>query len=440
MKKLYVKTYGCQMNEYDSKKMIEILKISHGLDLTDNMDDADLFLLNTCSVREKSKEKLFSELGRIRKISKNRQNVLIGVGGCVAAQEGIEIINRVPYVDFVFGPQTLHRIPELIEERIRRGKPTIDISFPEIEKFDRLPRPKSSSSSEFISIMEGCSKYCSFCIVPYTRGQEFSRKFTDIVFEVRTLITQGVKEFNFLGQNVNDYQGVNSEGQDVDLCDLITYVAKIDGVERIRFTTSHPKSFGEKLIETFKNEKKLVSHLHLPIQSGSNRILAAMKRNYTVEEYKYKINQLKLVRPDISISSDFIVGFPGETHKDFQDTINLIQEIGFDNSFSFIYSPRPGTPASNLKDEVTLDTKKRRLAILQECIKQQYERISMNMVGTIQNVLVTSTSKKNINEISGRTENNRVVNFKGPKNLIGKITSVLITEALPNSLKGNISV
>ena len=438
MKKLYIQTHGCQMNEYDSAKMADVLKAAYGVEQTQNPSEADIILLNTCSVREKPQEKVFSELGRARELKKKHPELIIGVGGCVASQEGGAIINRAPYVDLVFGPQTLHRIPELIEQRKKTQQPVVDISFPEIEKFDRLPEPKADSATAFVSIMEGCSKYCSFCIVPYTRGEEISRPFDDVITEVVKLTEQGVKEINLLGQNVSDYRGLMHDGEICDLAQLIHYVAAIDGVERIRFTTSHPSAFSDNLIEAFAIEPKLANHLHLPVQSGSDRILAAMKRNYTALEYKSKIRQLKKVRPDISLSSDFIIGFPGETDADFEATMNLIHDIGFDHSFSFIYSRRPGTPAANLADNVPMETKKKRLSILQTRIKQQAMAISEAMVGTEQTLLVSGLSKKDPNALSGRTENNRVVNFKGPAELIGKLIPVRITEALPNSLRGNL--
>lgn len=436
MKKLYIQTHGCQMNVYDSDKMADVLNAAEGVVRTNDPTEADIILLNTCSVREKPKEKMFSELGRARELKEKRPDLIIGVGGCVASQEGEAIIKRAPYVDLVFGPQTLHRIPELIKERREKQKPVVDISFPEIEKFDRLPEPKADGATAFVSIMEGCSKYCSFCIVPYTRGEEISRPFDDVIAEIVKLAEQDVKEINLLGQNVNDYRGLMHDGEICDLAQLIHFTAAIDGVERIRFTTSHPSAFSDNLIEAFAIEPKLANHLHLPVQSGSDRILAAMKRNYTSLEYKSKIRKLKKVRPGISLSSDFIIGFPGETEKDFEDTMNLIHDIGFDHSFSFIYSPRPGTPAANLPDDVPMETKKKRLSILQMRIKQQAMAISESMVGTTQTLLITGISKKDPNQLSGRTENNRVVNFNGPAELIGKLIPVKITEALPNSLRG----
>lgn len=440
MKKLHIQTHGCQMNEYDSNKMIDVLQANYpSITLTDNPEEADIVLLNTCSIREKAQEKVFSALGRWRKIKAKRPSMIIGVGGCVASQEGEAIIQRAPYVDLVFGPQTLHRLPEMIKEREKQGKPSVDISFPEIEKFDRLPEPRAEGPSAFVSIMEGCSKYCSFCVVPYTRGEEISRPLDDVIAEIVSLAEQGVKEINLLGQNVNDYQGQMHDGNSADLALLIHYVAAIDEIERIRFTTSHPSAFSDNLIQAFAEEPKLANHLHLPVQSGSDRILAAMKRNYTALEYKSKIRKLRKVRPDISLSTDIIVGFPGETDADFEATMNLVHEMGFDVSFSFIYSQRPGTPAASLPDNVSMETKKQRLALLQNRINTNAFRISQSMVGTTQAVLVTGPSKKDPNIISGRTENNRVVNFTGPMSLCGQIAHVTITEALPNSLRGKLS-
>lgn len=435
MPKLYIKTFGCQMNEYDSSKMVQLLN----LPLTENVDEADLIIFNTCSVREKAAEKVFSDLGRVRELKNENPNLMIAVGGCVASQEGQNIIQRAPYVDIVFGPQTLHRLPELIREAKQKRKSVVDISFPEIEKFDRLPEPKADGPTAFVSIMEGCSKYCSFCIVPYTRGEEISRPFDDVIAEIVKLTEQGVKEINLLGQNVNDYRGLMHSGEIADLALLIHYVAAIDEIARIRFTTSHPSAFSENLIQAYAEEPKLADHLHLPVQSGSDRILAAMKRNYTALEYKSKIKKLRQVRPNISISSDFIVGFPGETAQDFEATMNLIHDIGFDHSYSFIYSARPGTPAAQFPDDVSLETKKERLAILQQRILLQAQNISDNMVGTEQKILVTAPSKKHQNEVQGRTENNRIVNFSGTKDLIGKMVTVKITEVRPNSLRGILS-
>jgi tRNA-2-methylthio-N6-dimethylallyladenosine synthase len=440
-KKLYIKTHGCQMNEYDTQKMRDVLQKSHGLIETQDPMEADVILFNTCSVREKAKEKVFSDLGRIREIKEKKPHLIIGVGGCVASQEGNTIVKRAPYVDMVFGPQTLHRLPELMESAIKTKKPAVDISFPEIEKFDYLPDPKAEGPIAFVSIMEGCNKYCSFCVVPYTRGTEISRPFDSVITEVVKLADQGVKEINLLGQNVNDYRGLMHDGNIADLALLIHYVAAIDGIERIRFTTSHPSAFSPNLIDAYATEPKLANHLHLPVQSGSDRILSAMKRNYTALEYKSKIRALRKVRPDISISSDFIIGFPGETDKDFEDTMNLIAEIGFDFSFSFIYSRRPGTPAASLPDDVSMEVKKQRLAILQNRIDQQTDAISRSMIDSIQPILVTQPAKKSENEMAGRTENNRMVNFKTlsgrvEQDLIGKIIPVRITGSNRNFLSG----
>lgn len=426
------------MNEYDSAKMADVLHVSHGLELTSNLESADVLLLNTCSVREKAQEKVFSELGRWRPLKEKRPHVIIGVGGCVASQEGDSILRCAPFVDIVFGPQTLHRLPELLKKVAQFKKSVIDITFPEIEKFDRLPEPRAEGPSAFVSIMEGCSKYCTFCVVPYTRGEEISRPFDDVIAEVVSLTQQGVREITLLGQNVNDYRGLMYDGQIADLALLIHYLAAIEEIKRIRFTTSHPSAFSENLIDAYAEEPKLVNHLHLPVQSGSDRILAAMKRNYTTLEFKSKIRKLRQVRPSISISSDFIVGFPGETEADFQATINFIHEIGFDHSFSFIYSPRPGTPAAQLPDDVPLTVKKERLAILQNRIQIKAAEISQSMVETQQRVLVTGPSKKYPDQLSGRTENNRVVNFVGEGTLIGKMVTIRIKEARLNSLWGEV--
>lgn len=438
MKKLYIQTYGCQMNEYDSTKMGEVLAASHQLERTNCPEEADVLLLNTCSVREKAQEKVFSELGRWRLLKTKKPHLIIGVGGCVASQEGEAIIKRAPFVDIVFGPQTLHRLGDLLKERSAKNKAVIDISFPEIEKFDRLPEPRAEGVTAFVTIMEGCSKYCSFCIVPFTRGEEISRPLDDVLTEIAMLVKQGVKEITLLGQNVNDYRGPTHEGEIADLATLIEYIAALEGIERIRFTTSHPLAFSARLIQVFADVPKLANHLHLPVQSGSDRILAAMKRGYTTLEYKAKIRKLRKVRPDIGLSSDFIIGFPGETEKDFEDTMDLIAEIGFDHSFSFIYSPRPGTPASQLPDDIPTEVKKQRLAILQERIILNARRISNEMVGTRQKVLVVGPALKNPQQMSGRTENNRVVNFIAPSDLIGQLVSVKITEALPNSLRAEL--
>jgi tRNA-2-methylthio-N6-dimethylallyladenosine synthase len=436
--KVFVETHGCQMNVYDSDKMFDVLRHTYQAEKTAKPEDADIILINTCSVREKAQEKVFSELGRYREIKEDKPNVIIGVGGCVASQEGKAIISRAPYVDVVFGPQTLHRLPELLEQRKTSYKPVVDVSFPEIEKFDRLPEPKADGPSAYVSIMEGCSKYCTYCIVPYTRGEEISRPLDDVIAEIYTLVEQGVSEIHLLGQNVNDYRGPMHNGDIADLALLIHYTAAIDGVKRIRFTTSHPWAFDDNLIRAYAEEPKLANFLHLPVQSGSNRILAMMKRNYTAEQYLEKIEKLKQVRPDIAISSDFIVGFPTETAEDFQATMNIIHAVNFDNSFSFIYSPRPGTPAAKLHDNVSMEEKKQRLSILQSRIIQNTQAISRSMVGTIQNILITGVAKKGNQQIAGRTENNRVVNFDGSPDLIGRIVPVMITEALPNSLRGHL--
>lgn len=426
------------MNEYDSGKMAEVLRASHQLETTQIPEEADVILINTCSVREKAQEKVFSELGRYRKLKLKKPNLIIGVGGCVASQEGASIIERAPYVDLVFGPQTLHRLPEMITEKQKTKKPVVDISFPEIEKFDHLPEPRAEGPTAFVSIMEGCSKYCSFCIVPYTRGEEISRPFDDVITEIDALAEQGVKEVNLLGQNVNDYLGKMHDGSTCDLALLIHYIATIDEIKRIRFTTSHPAAFSDALIDAYAEEPKLANHLHLPVQSGSDRILGAMKRGYTALEYKSKMRKLKKVRPDISLSTDIIIGFPGETEEDFQATMDLVNEMNFDTSFSFIYSKRPGTPASSLPDDVPLEEKKRRLDVLQKRIVLNAKQISEAMIGTTQNVLVVGPSKKNPNQLQARTENNRVVNFDGPKSLIGQMVDIHITEALPNSLRGRL--
>ena len=438
MQKLYIKTHGCQMNEYDSSKMADVLNASHGLTITSEPEDADVILLNTCSVREKAQEKVFSELGRWRRLKARKPDIIIGVGGCVASQEGDAIARRAPFVDLVFGPQTLHRLPELIEQARKTQKTAVDISFPEIEKFDRLPEPRADGPTAYVSIMEGCSKYCTFCVVPYTRGEEISRPFDDVITEIVMLAEQGVKEIILLGQNVNDYRGLMHDGNIADLALLIHYIAAMDEIERIRYTTSHPAAFNTNLINAYAEEPKLANHLHLPVQSGSDRVLAAMKRNYTVLEYKSKIRKLRAARPDISISTDIIVGFPGETEDDFNKTMDLVTDIGFDNSYSFIYSARPGTPAASLPDDVPLEVKKQRLSLLQHRINQQAQAISRQMVDSQQKILVTGPAKKNPSELSGRTENNRVVNFAGNPELIGQLISVKITEARPNSLRGDI--
>ncbi len=437
--KLFIKTHGCQMNEYDSAKMADVLKESHGLELTDNEAEADVILINTCSIREKAQEKVFSQLGRWKSFKKGGKPVVIGVGGCVASQEGEAIVKRAPYVDLVFGPQTLHRLPEMIEANRETHQPQVDISFPEIEKFDALPEPRAEGPTAFVSIMEGCSKYCSYCVVPYTRGEELSRPFDDVVGEVAMLAEQGVREVNLLGQNVNAYRGPMFDGGVADLAVLIHAIAEIDGIGRIRFTTSHPVEFSDSLIEAYANVPKLANFLHLPVQAGSDRILSAMKRGYTALEYKQRIRKLREVRPDISISSDFIVGFPGETDRDFEKTMKLIDDIGFDNSFSFIYSRRPGTPASNLPDDTSDATKHERLSRLQAVINANAKKISEAMVGTTQNVLVEGPSKKNPNEMTGRTENMRFVNFPGDARMVGQFVDVTITQAMSNSLRGRVA-
>lgn len=440
-KKLYIKTFGCQMNEYDSDKMADLLGAKEGLERTNQPDDADVILFNTCSVREKAQEKVFSDLGRVKHLKKANPNLVIGVGGCVASQEGAAIVQRAPYVDVVFGPQTLHRLPNLIEARRSTNKPQVDISFPEIEKFDSLPAAKKTGASAFVSIMEGCSKYCSFCVVPYTRGEEISRPFEDVLTEVADLADQGVKEINLLGQNVNAYRGTMGDTSDLaDFALLLEYVSEIPGIERIRFTTSHPKEFTQRLIDVYAKLPKLVSHLHLPVQAGSDRILAAMKRGYTSLEYKSIIRRLREIRPDLSLSSDFIVGFPGETEADFEKTMDLIQTLKFDTSFSFIYSARPGTPAADLQDLVDQREKLARLSRLQKTIEDHAASISESMVGTVQRVLVDGVSKKDPNELSARTDNNRVVNFKANPRLIGQMAEVKITSALPHSLRGDILI
>ena len=438
--KLFIKTHGCQMNEYDSDRMADLLNASHELTVTNKPDDAEVILINTCSIREKAQEKVFSELGRYKVFKEINPNLIVGVGGCVASQEGEAIRQRAPFVDLVFGPQTLHRLPEMLEARRKSGKAQVDISFPEVEKFDRLPEPRLEGPSAFISIMEGCSKYCTFCVVPYTRGEEVSRPLESILQEVLANVDQGAREIHFLGQNVNAYRVDTDDGETVDLSDLIRITAEVPEIERIRFTTSHPIEFSDALIECFKDVPKLVSHLHLPVQSGSDRILAAMKRGHTALEYKAKIRKIKEARPGISLSSDFIVGFPGETITDFEKTMELIESVGFDVSFSFIYSARPGTPASDLDDQTDQGTKKSRLAALQARISQNAQKISRNMVGTLQSILVTGPSKRDPGELSGRTENNRVVNFRSDKtNLIGKLVECEIVESFPNSLRGRVT-
>jgi tRNA-2-methylthio-N6-dimethylallyladenosine synthase len=437
--KLFIKTHGCQMNEYDSAKMADVLKASHGLELTLDESEADVILVNTCSIREKAQEKVFSQLGRWKGYKQHKEGVVIGVGGCVASQEGAAIVSRAPYVDLVFGPQTLHRLPELIDARRRTGKPQVDISFPEIEKFDRLPEPRAEGPTAFVSIMEGCSKYCSYCVVPYTRGEEISRPFDDVLVEVATLAAQGVREVNLLGQNVNAYRGPTFDGGEADLAVLIHAIAGIEGIGRIRFTTSHPLEFSDSLIEAYASVPQLANYLHLPVQAGSDRILSAMKRGYTAIEFKQKIRKLRAVRPDICVSSDFIVGFPGETDDDFEKTMKLIDDIGFDQSYSFIFSSRPGTPAANLADDTSMDVKHARLTRLQAAVTANANRINQAMVGTVQRVLVEKPSRKNPREMTGRTENMRYVNFPGDARMIGQFVDVTITEAMSNSLRGRVA-
>ena len=436
-KKLYIKTHGCQMNEYDSARMRDLLQMSHNLVTTDSPEEADVLLLNTCSIREKAQEKVFHQLGRWKHLKKNNPDLIIGVGGCVASQEGAEIGRRAPYVDLVFGPQTLHRLPEMMEQRGPGGTIVVDISFPEIEKFDNLPEPEVEGPTAFVSIMEGCSKYCTFCVVPYTRGEEVSRPLDDVIAEIAHLAAGGVREVNLLGQNVNAYRGDSHDAEIVDFAELLHYVARIPGIDRIRYTTSHPVEFSDALIDAYAEIPQLVDHLHLPVQSGSDRILVAMKRGHTVLEYKSKIRRLRKIRPNISLSSDFIIGFPGETDADFAATMKLIEEIGFDSSFSFIYSARPGTPAAELPDNTDADTKKQRLQILQTRINQHAQEISRRMVGSTQSILVTGVSKKDPGQLQGRTENNRAVNFSATDQaLIGQFVDVQIIDALPNSLRG----
>ncbi|MEQ6351362.1 tRNA (N6-isopentenyl adenosine(37)-C2)-methylthiotransferase MiaB [Ralstonia pseudosolanacearum] len=446
MKKVFIKTFGCQMNEYDSDKMADVLNAAEGLVPTDTPEDADVILFNTCSVREKAQEKVFSDLGRVKALKARNPDLVVGVGGCVASQEGASIVARAPYVDVVFGPQTLHRLPELIDARRRTGRPQVDVSFPEIEKFDHLPPARVEGPSAFVSIMEGCSKYCSYCVVPYTRGEEVSRPFEDVLAEVAGLAEQGVREVTLLGQNVNAYIGkMGDTSERADFALLLEYVAEIPGIERIRYTTSHPKEFTARLIEAYATNRKLVDHLHLPVQHGSDRILMAMKRGYTVLEYKSIIRKLRAIRPDISIATDFIVGFPGETDADFAKTMDLVHEIGYDNSFSFIYSPRPGTPAANLHDDTPHAVKLERLKHLQATIDANMARISEGMVGSVQRILVEGPSRKDPSELHGRTENNRVVNFALPDlpqarrdQLVGQMLDVRIAHAYPHSLRGDV--
>lgn len=442
-KKVFIRTFGCQMNEYDSDKMLDLLGSVESIVKTDNPEEADIILFNTCSVREKPQEKVFHDLGRVRPLKQKNPALIIGVGGCVASQEGAAIIDRAPYVDIVFGPQTLHRLPELIRARQQSGKAQVDISFPEIEKFDSLPAARiegEAGTSAFVSIMEGCSKFCTFCIVPYTRGEEVSRPLDDVLAEVASLVDQGIKEVTLLGQNVNAYRGLTHEGDTVDLAFLIDTIATIPQIERVRYTTSHPREMTQRLIDVYATTPKLVSHLHLPVQSGADRVLAAMKRGYTVLEYKSLVRKLRVARPEISLSTDFIVGFPGETEEDFEKTMQLIDEIGFDASFSFLFSPRPGTPAAEMSDVTSQEVKTQRLMRLQKRIEEQAFAISQSMVGTVQRVLVERRAKKDVKELAGRTANNRVVNFPGSERLIGEFIDVTITSALPHSLRGDVVV
>ena len=434
--KLHIKTWGCQMNEYDSSKMADLLGSTHGFELTENAEEADVLLLNTCSIREKAQEKVFHQLGRWKLLKEANPNVIIGVGGCVASQEGKLLRQRAHYVDIVFGPQTLHRLPEMINKVRGSKSPIVDVSFPEIEKFDRLPEPRADGPSAFVSIMEGCNKYCTYCVVPYTRGEEVSRPCDDVLFEIAQLAAQGVREVNLLGQNVNAYRGPSFDGDICTFAELLRLVAAIDGIDRIRFTTSHPIEFTDDIIAVYEDTPELVSFLHLPVQSGSDRVLNMMKRTHTVLEYKSIIRKLRKARPDILISSDFIVGFPGETQEDFEQTMKLIAEINFDVSYSFVFSPRPGTPAADMVDDVSEEEKKQRLYIFQDRINQQAQSYSRKMVGTVQRILVEGVSRKNVMEISGRTENNRVVNFEGSPELVGTFVDVEITEVRTNSLRG----
>ena len=436
--KLFIKTHGCQMNEYDSAKMADVLKASHGLELTQDESEADVILINTCSIREKAQEKVFSQLGRWKQHKQDGRHVVIGVGGCVASQEGAAIVKRAPYVDLVFGPQPLHRLPQLIEAQRATGKPQVDISFPEIEKFDCLPEPRAEGPTAFVSIMEGCSKYCSYCVVPYTRGTEISRPFDDVLVEVAKLAAQGVREVNLLGQNVNAYRGPTFDGGVADLAVLIHAIAQIDGIGRIRFTTSHPLEFSDSLIEAYANVPQLANYLHLPVQAGSDRILSAMKRGYTALEFKQKIRKLRAVRPDICVSTDIIVGFPGESGEDFEKTMKLVDDVGFDQSFTFIFSARPGTPAANLADDTPMAVKHERLARLQAAINANARKINEAMVGSVQRVLVEKPSTRNPDELSGRTENMRYVNFAGDARMIGQFVDVVITDAMSNSLRGRV--
>jgi len=439
LKKLYIKTYGCQMNEYDSDKMADVLRACEGMEQTDRIEEADVILFNTCSIREKAEEKVFSDLGRVRPLKLARPDLLIGVGGCVASQEGEVIIKRAPYVDIVFGPQTLHRLPQLIQARRDTGRPQVDISFPEIEKFDHLPAPQTSSGSAFVAIMEGCSKYCTFCVVPYTRGEEVSRPLTDVMQDVQELADQGVQEVTLIGQNVNGYLGATDDGDTVDFAFLLQAIAGLPEIARIRYTTSHPRDMSQRLIDVYATTPKLVSHLHLPVQSGSDRVLAAMKRGHTVLEYKSIIRRVRAVRPDICITSDFIVGFPGETEQDFEATLKLIDEVGFDNSFSYLFSPRPGTPAAEMRDDTPHEVKAARLKRLQDRITEQESGVAQSMLGSVQRVLVEGVSKKDVLEMAGRTDNNRVINFRGSPGMIGRFVEVAVTEVVRHTLRGELA-
>jgi tRNA-2-methylthio-N6-dimethylallyladenosine synthase len=436
--KFHIKTFGCQMNEYDSDKMADVLRAHEGMEATDKPEQADVILFNTCSIREKAEEKVFSDLGRVRPLKLANPDLLIAVGGCVASQEGAAILKRAPYVDVVFGPQTLHRLPQLLQARRETGRPQVDISFPEIEKFDHLPVPQTSSGTAYVSIMEGCSKYCTFCVVPYTRGEEVSRPLADVMRDVQQLVAQGVKEVTLLGQNVNAYCGTADDGETVDFAFLLQAIAALEGISRLRYTTSHPRDMSQRLIDVYAATPKLVSHLHLPVQSGSDRILAAMKRGHTVLEYKSIIRRVRAARPDICITSDFIVGFPGETEQDFEATMKLIDEVGFDNSFSYLYSPRPGTPAAELRDDTPFEVKAQRLKRLQDRIAEQEEGVARVMLGTTQRALVEGVSKKDARELAARTDNNRVVNFSGAASLIGGFVEVKITEVVRHTLRGEI--
>ena len=438
MRKFHIRTYGCQMNEYDSAKMADVLQAAEPFEKTDDPSKADVILFNTCSVRENAQERVFHALGRLRPLKQARPDLIIGVGGCVASQEGAAIVERAPYVDVVFGPQTLHRLPQLIAARRHSGQPQVDISFPEIEKFDALPPAKTEGCTAFVSIMEGCSKYCSFCVVPYTRGEEVSRPFEDVLVEIADLADQGVKEITLLGQNVNAYRGTMSDGEAADFALLLEYLAEMPGIERLRYTTSHPLEFSQRLIDSYRRVPQLVDHVHLPVQSGSDRVLSAMKRGYTCLEYKSIIRRLRAARPGISVASDFIVGFPGETERDFEQTLKLVEEIGFDDSYSFMYSPRPGTPAAGFADQIPLEIKQERLARLQIVLDASAKAISASMVGKVERLLIEGASRKNPKELAGRTSNNRVVNLPGSSRLIGMLVDVQITAALAHTLRGEI--